>query len=869
MADDPKKLKEINDEIAKLRKELGKIPSSPFEAKDLDKAIESLNGLRASVRDLDSDLSYVKDSFIDIVNSLSKQNRYLIDAKSSLKGISGIAQKITEYRKGETSLSEKQLKTLQQQSKSQFEILERSLKVGNLKTKEKEDIKEALNSQIEFNRELESTINAQKQVNKDIGLLGTGIGGVSKLLGKMGFGDMTQSLQDAIDKTKNARLQTILNKNEIGEINKLQDLQIKGYKNLSMEDKQLYSQLIKRHGTDKEANEKKILDLQNQNKELETQTSKYKNIGKALKEQLTSANLIDFVFVNLITAFNTSQKSIGELAKGLGMSASSAVSMRQDFASIANSSMDANVSVKGLQEAQLAVGQALGTNAQLNDEDLKTLTKITKQTGLTHDELMGMEKLSLAQGKNLGKQIKQTLGGANAYAAQNKLVVNQNKVLQEVSKASGSLKLSLGGSVEALGKAVVQSQKFGINLQTAESMAKGLLDFESSIQSELEAELLTGKTLNFEKARQLALEGKSTEAAAEMLKQVKGSAEFSKMNVIQQEAMANAVNMTKDELADSLIEREALAAMAGEEGQSALERYNILKAQGKTEEDMAKILGEKAAKQLEQQSSQEKFNSSLEKAQEIFVQIMDAIAPIFDVLSSIVTTVLPAINFILQPIITAFTGLGKILTGSFDTLTGWQTILGAIAIGVATIYTVTNATAVVQKGQQMIDAVRLGYQTAMGSLAAREALMQKKGLALSIGKASMNAIASLSAIPIVGWALGLAAAGTVAALGYSYMKDGMIGPGGEMIVSGPKGSIQLDKDDSIIAGTNLMGNGGDKSQTQTTQQPTQPNQNTERMIALLQQQNALLQQIASRQTTIEMNGDKVGQGIQKADRVIQ
>jgi hypothetical protein len=58
--------------------------------------------------------------------------------------------------------------------------------------------------------------------------------------------------------------------------------------------------------------------------------------------------------------------------------------------------MDANVSVKGLQEVQLAVGQALGTNAQLNESDLKTLTKITKQTGLQHDELIGIEKLSLA-----------------------------------------------------------------------------------------------------------------------------------------------------------------------------------------------------------------------------------------------------------------------------------------------------------------------------------------------------------------------------------------------------------------------------------------------------------------------------------------
>ena len=40
------------------------------------------------------------------------------------------------------------------------------------------------------------------------------------------------------------------------------------------------------------------------------------------------------------------------------------------------------------------------------------------------------------------------------------------------------------------------------------------------------------------------------------------------------------------------------------------------------------------------------------------------------------------------------------------------------------------------------------------------------------------------------------------------MKDGVIGPDGGMIVSGKKGSIQLDKQDSIIAGTNLGGNSG-------------------------------------------------------------
>jgi hypothetical protein len=49
------------------------------------------------------------------------------------------------------------------------------------------------------------------------------------------------------------------------------------------------------------------------------------------------------------------------------MSASRATVMRQEFADIANSSMNANLSVKAIQESQLAVGQALGTNAKLNE----------------------------------------------------------------------------------------------------------------------------------------------------------------------------------------------------------------------------------------------------------------------------------------------------------------------------------------------------------------------------------------------------------------------------------------------------------------------------------------------------------------------
>ena len=59
------------------------------------------------------------------------------------------------------------------------------------------------------------------------------------------------------------------------------------------------------------------------------------------------------------------------------------------------------------------------------------------------------------------------------------------------------------------------------------------------------------KDLNLEQARLLALNGDIAGAAAEVAKQVGSSADFGKMNVIQQEAIAKSVGMSRDELAQS------------------------------------------------------------------------------------------------------------------------------------------------------------------------------------------------------------------------------------------------------------------------------------------------------------------------------
>ena len=138
-----------------------------------------------------------------------------------------------------------------------------------------------------------------------------------------------------------------------------------------------------------------------------------------------------------------------------------------------------------------------------------------------------------------------------------------------------------------------------------------------------------------------------------------------------------------------------------------------------------------------------------------------------------------------------------------------------------------------------------------------------KGLAsLAIVYAAYKAYASLATIPIVGVPLGIAAAAAVTSAGFGLLgsiKDGVIDPKGGIVVSGEKGSIQLDKDDSIVAGTNLF---GDKSQSNTSGQPQQ--QSPISVNVDMSQTNALLQQlitIISAGGDVIMDGQKVGQAL--------
>jgi len=99
-----------------------------------------------------------------------------------------------------------------------------------------------------------------------------------------------------------------------------------------------------------------------------------------------------------------------------------------------------------------------------------------------------------------------------------------------------------------LAEAAIKAKTLGLNLSAVSAVAKSLLDFETSISNEFEAQVLTGKMINLDRARGLALQGKASELLDEIVKQVGGEAELRSMNILQMESLAGAVGLSVNQL---------------------------------------------------------------------------------------------------------------------------------------------------------------------------------------------------------------------------------------------------------------------------------------------------------------------------------
>lgn len=349
----------------------------------------------------------------------------------------------------------------------------------------------------------------------------------------------------------------------------------------------------------------------------------FSQMGRTIKEKLTDP-LVLFgiglsVFKTLVSVGLKYSQITADIARNQGISSDAAERTQRYLRGAAANSNSLLATTGNFAAATAALNDDFGTSADFSSKTLENFTDLTKKLGLTNEEASALAGFSTTTGRT-SEQIVNNIG------KQNKGVINNKKVISEVAKINGQLYAQYKGSPELLARAVIQTQKLGMTLQQAQSASKNLLNFEESISAELEAELLTGRDLNLEKARYLALQGDSAGAAEELMKNVGSLKDFTKLNVIQQEALARAAGMGVDELTDSLRKTEQLKKL--NQGQVSLYKKQIdeLREKGKIEEADAleKQMFQRKDFELSklQLSAQEKLSAAGEKLKDTFSAIV-------------------------------------------------------------------------------------------------------------------------------------------------------------------------------------------------------------------------------------------------------
>lgn len=312
--------------------------------------------------------------------------------------------------------------------------------------------------------------------------------------------------------------------------------------------------------------------------------------------------LIASAIVGLIKMMLEVGNAAAEIGRNLGVGAKEARAINQSFNSIAANSKDFTQTAAKIGQAMNLINEGLGTSATLfGGALLDTMSTLQNRMGLTADATFGLYQAASLSGKSMEETYLSAFATSAEVGKQTGILLNHKSILEETGKTTGQIRAQLGGSSDAIQSAIARARVFGMELKEVAAAGKQLLDFEQSISAELEAELITGKQLNLEKARLAALTGDYELLTEEINANVGDFSEFSKLNVLQQEQLARAVGMEADQLSNVLMKRANLDQLAQE-------------AENRGERELAN--------NYMQLSLQQKFNAALEKLKVMVINIV-------------------------------------------------------------------------------------------------------------------------------------------------------------------------------------------------------------------------------------------------------
>ena len=232
--------------------------------------------------------------------------------------------------------------------------------------------------------------------------------------------------------------------------------------------------------------------------------------------------------------------------------------------------------------------------------------------------------------------------------------VAPNKVMADIANSAEVAATYFQGSVGNLTKAAIQAAKMGTSLKQAADVSDNLLDFESSITNELTASAMLGKSINFNKARELAAQGNIVGAQQSVLDTLEKTVDLNNVNKFQLDAIAKASGMPVAEIQKQLNLRKQFGKLDADQMKAAEE----LLASGK---ELSDISDEDLKKQTESvianQQMQSEFDKMANQLSAIGSEILMTFMPVGKMIMGLLSPIMKLIKGFFAPIGNALQGV--------------------------------------------------------------------------------------------------------------------------------------------------------------------------------------------------------------------
>ena len=719
-------------------------------AKDPKKTIEELN----------EELSHFEDQVISVAELLSQRVK---DAITDIREESAAVSEIFERRlkKSIRDIAKETDKTLE----NTFKLLNGSIKLEDIeKARLQLDLKRLATS-----RNLENSLKYVKETNEKLISEETDINKQVALRIK---------LTDEYDKLKTTSEAEIddLYKQQIIHLNDQEVLAKKIQKNMGVTGA-IMQGMTKIPILGNLINSQKVLAKIQQAaaKENATRMSTFgagvKAVGSSIASTLTDptvgigllAKLLKFI----IDAMFAASKRVNDIGKNLGIGKEAASGIYENLKGFKTELTTSLRTTENIVEAFNDIAQLTGFSTIATTQQIDAQIKLTKQLDLSKEEALGMQEAFVVNNIEANKGIETTYNQIAAFANQNKIVADGRKIFNEISKTSKLIQLNFRGNYKELVNTVLESKKLGLSLEQVSKVGKSLLNFEQSIASEIEAEVVTGRELNLEEARRYALNHDLAGLTKEIAKNIGSAEEFSRMNVIQQESIAAAVGMSAEELGDALYKQQVIEKTAGNFTNELREQAKL--AKDKKDFDKAIAL-EKQAEAIEKGILEGKSLEEAQLALDAQTSFENSLQRVKDLFSDMVTNgLIDKIAAAVESLVTSLESVSK--RGITQTLLGGAKEESAL---------------------QKLE--KAGYKVEEGTGLFGTGAFKKTKLLDKEGNLVESAIGSEG----------------IQSLADKYASEEKIESADDFIIRPGQPMVKLNKDDLVIGGTNL---GGENQET--------------------------------------------------------